>query len=127
MNIGYMLVIAFGAAVGANLRYVVSLWAIDHLGPIYPYGTLIVNLVGCFLIGIVLELVSTRLPIMTAWRLFLVTGILGSLTTFSSFSYEAYSLYQQGMRLTALLYAGGSVALGIACVAAGTTLVRLIP
>ncbi len=127
MNIGNMLVIACGAAIGANLRYAVSLWAIDHLGPIYPYGTLIVNLVGCFLIGIVLELISSRLPLIPAWRLFLVTGILGGLTTFSSFSYEAYSLYQQGMHLQALLYAGGSVALGIACVAMGAALVRLIP
>ncbi len=127
MNISYMLVIALGAAIGANVRYTVSLWAIDHLGPIYPYGTLIVNLVGCFLIGIVLELISTRLPLTTAWRLFLVTGILGGLTTFSSFSYEAYSLYQQGMRLPALIYAGGSVALGIVCVTAGAALVRLLP
>lgn len=124
MNIMHMLGIALGAAIGANLRYVVSLWAIERYGPEFPYGTLLVNLVGCLLIGVVLELHVGRVPLTVGWRAFLVTGFLGGLTTFSSFSYEIVKLYEQGFRLAALFYIAVSLIGGIVAVVLGTVLVR---
>lgn len=126
MNITHMLGVALGAAIGANLRYLVSLWAVARYGVEFPYGTLIVNLVGCLLIGVVLELGVERVPLSAGWRALLVTGLLGGLTTFSSFSFEIVSLYTNGFRLAALLYVAVSLIGGLAAVLLGLSLVRWI-
>lgn len=126
-GVTHILAIALGAAIGANLRYGVSLWAAQRLGPDFPYGTLIVNLVGCLLIGVVMELATTRLAISVPVQRLLVTGLLGGLTTFSSFGYETYGLIVGGSRVAALINMLGSVSLGVAAVFLGVTLARLIP
>lgn len=121
-----VLAIAIGAAVGANLRYGLSTWAAARFGSAWPYGTFLVNLLGCLAIGALLSLFATRLPVSEPARLMLITGLLGGFTTFSSFGYESYSLITAGSWLAAGLYIGGSVVLGLLAVFLGVGLVRLL-
>lgn len=89
-----LLLIALGGAIGTILRYLTSLFAVRWLGPEFPYGTLIVNLSGAFVIGLVQEL-STETALMSDnARLFLTTGMMGGLTTYSAFSYETVRLIE---------------------------------
>lgn len=121
-----VLVIALGAAVGANARYAVSLWALRHWGPAFPYGTLIVNVLGSFLIGFIMVLGTTRLALSETWRLLLITGLLGGFTTFSSFSYEAYQLFVAGNFWSASLYLAGSMILGLLALLLGVGAARVL-
>ena len=122
-----ILVITLGAAVGANLRYALSIWAAQQWGSAFPYGTLLINVLGSFAIGMVLVLATTRVPLGHAWRLLIVTGFLGGFTTFSTFSYETYSLLVAGSWLAAGLNILGSVGLGMLGVVLGASLARIIP
>ncbi|NOK61432.1 MAG: fluoride efflux transporter CrcB [Chloroflexi bacterium AL-W] len=120
-----MILISLGAVVGANLRYALSLWAAQQWGVAFPYGTLLVNVLGSFCIGILLECIGTY-PGLVQWRAPLVTGLLGSLTTFSTFSFETYQLAMQGHWLWAGLNVVGSISLGLGAVVLGVGCVRLI-
>lgn len=121
-----MLMIALGAAAGANLRYVLSLWAARQWGVAFPYGTLLINVSGSFAIGVVMVLLTTRFITGDSWRLLLVTGLLGGFTTFSTFSYETYMLLVSGSWLAAGLNILASVGLGLVGLFLGTGLARLI-
>ncbi|GIW01904.1 MAG: putative fluoride ion transporter CrcB [Roseiflexus sp.] len=121
------IVIAVGAAIGANLRYSLSLWAAQRWGASFPYGTLIVNVIGSFLIGLVLVLATTRLNLSDLARLLIVTGLLGGFTTFSSLSFETYSLIVSGSWRTAGIYLASSFGLGMAGVFLGAGVARLLP
>ena len=90
------LVICLGGAIGTGLRYVTSGVAARWLGADFPYGTLIVNVVGSFLIGLIQHVGTASLLIPETTRLFLTVGIMGGLTTYSSFSYETLRLAQMG-------------------------------
>lgn len=120
-----LVAIALGAAIGANLRYGLSTWAAQRLGATWPYGTFFVNVLGCLTIGILLTLAATRLTLSEPLRLFLVTGLLGGFTTFSTFGYESFTLITRGDWLGAGLYIGGSVIVGLAAVFLGASLARL--
>jgi fluoride exporter len=122
-----ILVIALGAAVGANLRYGLSIWAAQQWGTTFPYGTMLINVLGSFAIGLILVLGTTRVALSVPWRLLLVTGFLGGFTTFSTFSYETYALLVEGSWLEAGLNILGSVGLGMIGVVLGASLARLIP
>ena len=99
---------------------------IGGFGTGFPLGTLFINISGSFLIGVVIQLEVTRaLGITPLIRLLLATGILGGYTTFSAFSYEALGLLERNELGLALLYAGGSVFLGVAACYAGVAVVRL--
>lgn len=119
--------IAVGAAIGANLRYSLSLWAAQRWGASFPYGTLIVNVIGSFLIGLVLVLATTRLNLSDLARLLIVTGLLGGFTTFSSLSFETYALIVSGSWRTAGIYLASSFGLGMAGVFLGAGVARLLP
>jgi CrcB protein len=121
-----MLMIALGAAVGANMRYALSLWAARQWGATFPYGTLLINVSGCFAIGMVMVLLTTRFTSGDTWRLLLVTGLLGGFTTFSTFGYETYMLLVGGSWLAAGLNMLASVGLGVVGVILGAGLARLI-
>ena len=121
-----MLVIAFGAAVGANMRYAISVWAARQWGVVFPYGTLLINVAGSFAIGVVMVLLTTRFTSGDSWRLLLVTGLLGGFTTFSAFSYETYMLVLNGSWVAAGLNIFASVGLGLIGVFLGVVLARLI-
>jgi CrcB protein len=122
----HVTLVALGAAIGANLRYGISLWAASRFGAAFPYGTLLINVAGSFAIGVILALSATRLPLSGPLRLLLVTGLLGGFTTFSSFSYEAYALVTSGNWMLALLYLAGSVGLGFVGVVLAFGLVGLL-
>jgi CrcB protein len=91
-----LLLICLGGAIGTGLRYVTSGVAARWLGADFPYGTLIVNIVGSFLIGFIQQIGTTTLVIPETTRLFLTVGIMGGLTTYSSFSYETVQLVAAG-------------------------------
>jgi CrcB protein len=90
------LFICLGGAIGTGLRYLTANLAVRWLGVDFPYGTLIVNVVGSFLIGLIQQVGVTSLLIPETTRLFLTVGIMGGLTTYSSFSYETLRLAQIG-------------------------------
>ena len=89
-----VLLVALGGAVGSALRYLTSLGALFWLGDQFPYGTLIVNLVGAFAIGLVQEVAKDTFLIPDPLRLCLTTGVMGGLTTYSAFSYETVKLME---------------------------------
>ncbi len=87
-------VIALGGACGAVARYLVSQWAAERFGAAFPYGTLIANVVGCFVIGAFMTLATERFIVSPYWRLLVTVGFIGGLTTFSSFSFETFKLLE---------------------------------
>ena len=99
-----LLVIGCGGAVGALMRYGLG-WRITLLaGGGFPWGTLFVNIFGCFLAGLILTLFVTRIPLSDLLRNGLQIGLLGGFTTFSAFSIDAITLFDQGLWLRGLLY-----------------------
>jgi fluoride exporter len=119
--------IAVGAMIGANLRFVVGNWAADRFGGDFPYGTLLINVTGAFVIGIFLALATERLSVDPLWRLFFATGFLGGYTTFSTYTWEALVLAQTGAWMRAGLYVLGSNAVALFGVWLGASLTRILP
>jgi CrcB protein len=97
-----LLAVAMGGALGALARFATVESMQKWLGSGYPYGTLMVNCLGSFLAGFILILILERLTNAEFWRLFFVVGFLGAYTTFSSFSWETWSLFQMGRVFAAL-------------------------
>ena len=124
--IATILIMALGATLGAALRYYTSLWAAARFGTAFPYGTLLVNVVGSFILGAFLALAAQRIVVNPGLRLFVATGFCGSLTTFSTYSYETVALLEQGNYLTSALYMFGSLVLGLVSVIAGAALIRAL-
>ena len=121
------LAVGLGAAIGGVLRLLVTQVVVARAGAASaPYATMFINVSGSFLIGIVIELAGERAVLGPIWRFFLATGILGGYTTFSTFSFEALAYWTGGQLLSALVYAGGSVVLGIAAALAGIFTVRAL-
>ncbi len=90
------LLICFGSAVGGGARYLLSGWALQAFGTTFPYGTLVVNVVGSFLIGIIMHVGLTTALISPTVRIILTTGVLGGFTTSSRFNYETMQYFQAG-------------------------------
>jgi fluoride exporter len=107
----YLVVLA-GAGLGGLARYVAGTWVMAKYGGRFPLGTFVINVSGSFLIGVLMTLFTERLNPHPNWRLFLVVGILGGYTTFSSFEYEAYQAIRDGARWMGMLYVTGSVLVG---------------
>jgi len=120
-------VIAAGSALGGVLRYLVGFAFVQRFGPAFPWGTLTVNLTGCFLIGIAIELSQTRLFGGWAyWRPFAATGVLGGYTTFSTFAFETLTFIGDRSLVLAFGYACTSLVLGVAAAYAGTLFSRIL-
>ena len=96
------LLVMLGGSLGAASRYAVSLLTARLFGPQFPYGTMVVNLAGCFLIGLLFALADRSRLLTPDVRLLLITGYLGALTTFSTFSLETVSAGRAGLTLQAL-------------------------
>lgn len=118
--------VGIGGLIGAVLRYGVSGWAQKHLGSAFPWGTFIVNTVGCFLIGYVMTYSVEVGLISTELRLLLVTGILGGLTTFSTLNYETVALFHEGSVWIGVWNLAANVFLGLAAVMAGIATARTL-
>ena len=116
---GYLLVF-LGGGLGAAARHGVNRAALAMLGPAFPWGTLVVNVLGSLAMGLLIGALAA-VPGGTSQhlRLFLATGILGGFTTFSAFSLDALTLYERGQLGPALLYVGGSVTISLLAIAAG--------
>ena len=114
-----------GGGLGAVARFLIATLAVQRFGTAFPWGTLVINVLGSFLIGIVIALAGVRLVSPDA-RLFLAVGVLGGFTTFSTFSYDTLTLINDGAVLQASLYAAGSVIAGLLAAFIGVALVRAI-
>jgi CrcB protein len=98
-----ILFVAVGGALGSSMRYLVSSGIYAWFGRAFPWGTLAVNIVGSFIIGLMSILLVEKFNVAQEWRLAIVVGVLGGFTTFSAFSWDTLDLMQQGLTLKALL------------------------
>ncbi len=121
-----ILLVLVGGGLGSVGRYGVSLLAAQLLGPKFPWGTLFVNLIGCFLIGLAFALAERGLNIMNpSMRLFFITGFLGGLTTFSTYGLETVNSMRAGTHLVTAAYILANNVIGVALVFVGMWLGRL--
>lgn len=111
-----------GAGVGGVLRYVAGTLIAERFPSRFPYGTLFVNVTGCFLIGVLITVLTEHWDVHPYWRLFLAVGVLGGYTTFSTFGYDAWILAREGVPGKALLYVLASVIAGCVAVWLGVVL-----
>jgi fluoride exporter len=118
--------VAIAGAIGALCRWGIGKAAVRLFGPAFPWGTLTVNLVGCFLIGLIMHvgLASDKIP--HALRIALTVGFLGAMTTFSSFSYETAMLFEQARWMAAGINIFCNLVLGLAATVAGLALGRIL-
>lgn len=118
--------VAVGGAIGSLLRYYVGLGSLRLMGPGFPWGTLVVNVVGCFIIGVFAEVIARRFNASVELRLLLMTGFLGGFTTFSAFSLDAITLFERGEIFAGGIYIVASVGLSMVAVMAGLGLMRVL-
>jgi fluoride exporter len=121
----FLLIIGTGGFIGTVLRYSLSQFIQTRVFSTFPFGTLAVNLIGCFVIGFVFAL-SERSNMSSEWRLFLATGICGGFTTFSAFTNETFGLMRDGQFWYASAYISASVLLGLLATFIGYSLLKLI-
>ncbi|HYI94682.1 MAG TPA: fluoride efflux transporter CrcB [Bryobacteraceae bacterium] len=120
------LLIFLGGGIGSVLRYGVNLSSASLFGPSFPWGTLLVNILGSVAMGLLAGWLAFRLEGGQLFRQFLATGVLGGFTTFSAFSLDVALLWQSGQTAAAVLYALGSVAAAILGVFAGLAITRVV-
>ena len=121
-----LFLVALGGALGAVCRYLAGNAISKAVGSALPWGTFLINLGGCFAMGLLMTVIVERELLPAAWRLFLCVGLLGGFTTFSSFGYEALMLLAEENILAAAGYAGGSVVLGLVAAGVGVLAARAI-
>lgn len=118
-----LFLVGLGGFLGSVSRYGLSHYVDAHMLSSFPYGTMLVNIAGCFIIGIIYAL-STDGGVTPEARLLLATGFCGGFTTFSSFSYESITLLQDGQFLYAFAYSGLSLLIGFAATFLGIVLIK---
>jgi CrcB protein len=117
-------IVFLGAGIGGAMRHGINQLAPKLSTTTFPFGTMIINILGSLAMGLLVGYFATRLGTSQYWRLFLATGILGGFTTFSTFSLEAVLLSERGEMMGAAMYVLGSVALGIIALIAGLAIMR---
>jgi CrcB protein len=120
------LLIAAGGALGSIARFWVGSTISGRLGTKFPYGTFVINITACVIIGFTLTFMSKRADLDPAWRYLVPVGIVGAYSTFSTYEWETLSTLRSGAFALGALYAVGSLVLGLAAVWAGTALADLI-
>ena len=120
------LVISLGAIVGANARYLMSRYAARLLGPVFPYGTLIINILGSMIVGFFVIWTTERVLADPRWRLLVVVGFCGSFTTFSSYAFETMAYFEQGQWLLMLTNIVSNNLLCLGGALAGMALARVL-
>jgi fluoride exporter len=121
-----LLLVMMGGGIGSSCRYIISLTAVKLFGPRFAWGTLAVNLSGCFLIGVSFALADRTRLMGPSMRLFFITGFLGGLTTFSTYAYETAGAVKSGTFWVAAANFFANNILGLALVFAGMWLIRSI-
>jgi CrcB protein len=117
-----VLLVALGGGIGSVTRYLVGGWFASRFGPAFPFGTLVINVTGSFIIGLFLAFAQERISLSPYWRLFFAVGFLGGYTTFSTFEYESVRLVQDGEILLGSVYLIGSVVAGSIAAVGGIAL-----
>lgn len=124
---GKILAIGVGGFIGSILRYAVSGFVQTWMKSVeFPYGTLVVNVLGCLVIGLLSQLIESRGILMAEVRAFVIIGVLGGFTTFSTFSNETINLWRDSQTIWALANVGAHVILGLGAVWLGRVLAHLI-
>lgn len=120
------LLIALGGAIGSVARYALAGAVHRFASPYFPYGTFVVNITGCLVFGAIFALSEQRFVIGPPVRAFLLIGVLGGFTTFSSFTFETFQLVRDGEMLLAAANAVGQLVVGLAAFWLGTAVVRVL-
>jgi fluoride exporter len=123
-GISHILLVAAGGGIGAAVRHFVNLASVRLMGTAFPWGTLAINIAGCFVMGVFIELLARRFNASNELRLFVATGVLGGFTTFSAFSLDFAVLWERGAMLPAAGYVFASVIGSLAAVFLGLSLAR---
>jgi CrcB protein len=127
LNMQFIAAVAAGGAIGSVTRYLVGIGSGRLFGANFPWGTLIINVTGSFLIGAVVGLFALKWDLPQAVRIFLTVGICGGYTTFSTFSLDAWYLIERGQTWASAAYMIGSVVLSVGALIAAMQLVRALP
>lgn len=124
-SLGRVLLVAFGGAIGAAMRYSVGGWLQERMGAVFPWQTVIINLSGSLLVGLVLGLIQAfELP--SQARLFVAIGILGGFTTYSTFAYETLAMLSERRWMTALFYMQFTAFGTVFCAWCGLVVARIL-
>ena len=121
---GRLALISLGGALGTAARYLLSVWLLRALGPAFPYGTLAVNVIGSFLLGVIMQAGLDTTVLSPTARVVLGTGVMGGFTTYSAFNYETLQYVQQGAWATAALYVVTTLLVCLAAAALGIAAAR---
>jgi CrcB protein len=119
-----LLLIAFGGGIGSVLRYLTSVLVQKYYASVFPLATLITNVLGCFIIGLLMGVFEKNQVVTSDLKWLFVTGFCGGYTTFSTFGYENISLFQNNNSVLAFLYIGGSIFMGLFAVWLGLILTK---
>jgi CrcB protein len=119
------LIVGLGGFIGANLRYIVGTWAQQRWGPSFPYGTMLINVTGSFILGLFATL-AVRLAWNDQWRLLVAIGFVGAYTTFSTFEFETLQLVSNGSWIRAFANIGLSVVFGFVAAFIGVVVGRTL-
>ncbi len=114
-----VILIAAGGALGSVCRYLLATAVQRYSSPFFPYGTFVVNVLGCLLFGVIIGAARQRFVLGPSERAFLLIGILGGFTTFSTFTYETFALLQDGEFVRAFANAAGQLVCGLVALWAG--------
>lgn len=117
--------IAVGGALGSLARYGLGVFVTDRIGGKFPYGTFIINITACFIIGFSLAFLGRRTDLSAAWRLLIPVGFVGAYSTFSTFEWETFTKLQSGSLSIASLYVLSSILLGLIAVWCGVMFARI--
>ena len=119
-------VVSIGAIFGANARYILSRFAAKILGPVFPYGTLFINVTGSLIVGFFMIWASERVLLDPRWRLLVVIGFCGAFTTFSSYTFETMAYFEQGQWVLMLINIFANNVLCLLAALAGMALARFL-
>jgi CrcB protein len=120
------LLIAVGGSLGSIARYWVGSTISGRFGTKFPYGTLVINITACIVIGFALTYLSKRTELNPAWRFLIPVGFVGAYSTFSTYEWETFSNLRTGAFFLAALYAVGSLLLGLVAVWGGSLLAEVL-
>ena len=120
------LLIALGGALGSVARYWVGSTIANRMGSKFPYGTFVINMTACVIIGFSLTFMARRVELNSAWRFLVPVGFIGAYSTFSAYEWETLSTVRSGAYLLAAVYAIGSLIFGLAAVWGGSALAEIV-